>query len=34
VRPVIAARFPLAQAAAAHAKLEVGGVEGKILLET
>jgi NADPH2:quinone reductase len=32
VRPVVADRFPLDKAAAAHALLESGGVEGKLLL--
>ncbi|NAZ37930.1 NAD(P)H-quinone oxidoreductase [Rubellimicrobium sp. CFH 75288] len=32
IRPVIAAEYPLADAAAAHARLEAGGVVGKIVL--
>jgi NADPH:quinone reductase-like Zn-dependent oxidoreductase len=32
VRPVVARRLPLAEAARAHALLEAGGTEGKFLL--
>lgn len=34
VRPVIEAEFPLEEAAAAHARLEAGGVTGKLVLRT
>ena len=33
VRPVVAERFPMDRAAEAHARLEAGGVVGKLLLE-
>ena len=32
-RPVMDARFPLAQAAAAHSRMEAGNHVGKIVLE-
>lgn len=32
LRPVVAAEFPLSEAGAAHARLEAGGVAGKIVL--
>ena len=34
VKPIVHARFPLAEAAAAHATLEEGGAIGKVLLTT